>query len=402
MTTAAPTRRRNVPVLAVSQVLGSIAFGLLLTIASTSLSVLTSDDAIAGMGQASIIIGASLITLPVAALSQRYGRRIGLTTAYGLATLGALILAIAYPLGWWPVMIAGLLACGGGTVAGLAIRFAASDEARTATDVPRLIAIVMWASTVGSVLGPNLAGPLTSAVGDDYFGTAYALIAAIFGLAMLLILVGMRSTASAATQRPRGPSLGEQLRIIRAEPRVALGMLVSAFGHAMMVGLMAMAPVTMHHHDAHPGLIGLAMSSHLAAMYVLSPLVGSLVARLGPDRVVAIGMGILLASAVALAASGGSSLPLLFTGLVLLGIGWSCTMIAGSSMVTQEVEPEVRVSIQGATDLSINVLGGVASLLSGILVNAAGYPTLGIVATGLIAAVWMATALWTRGGAAPR
>ena len=395
-----PSMNRNIDVLAGAQLLGSLAFGLVLTVAATSLLVLTQDDGIAGLGQAAIIIGASILTLPIAWLTDRFGRRIGLGSAYICATLGALLLAVSFSAGQWVPMIVGLLLCGGGTVAGLAIRFAATETAKTKADVPRFMALVMWTATIGSVLGPNLAGPLSSWFGDNYFTGAYLVIAGIIALAATVVLVFYRNEpretgpgasakpdAPEATTRKRGPSLATQLRLIRSNKRIAIGIVVSAFGHAVMVGLMAMAPVTMHHYDATAEYIGFAMSLHLGAMYVFSPLVGEFVSRFGADRISLLGLSVLFTSAIALALSGGGSYWWMVIGLILLGLGWSCTMIAGSTMVTQAADPEVKVAIQGATDLSINVLGGLASLGAGLLVNAAGYTVLGVSAGGLIALV---------------
>lgn len=378
----------NVIALVVSQVLGSIAIALTLTVGSTSMAVVSGSDFVAGLGQASIIIGASIITIPVAALSARRGRRWGLGAAYVLGAVGATTLMLGFAAAAWPIMMLGLLLCGGASVAGLAARFAATDSAKSERDVPRLIAWVMWASTVGSIIGPNFAGPLSNLFGDDYFAEAFLLILIADALAATVV-IGFLRPAGVADQAHR-PVLKQQLAMIQQDSRILTGIFVATFGHAAMVALMAMAPVHLHHNETQPGLIGLAISTHMAGMYVFSPLVGQAVTKFGPRAISYLGLGLFAASALTLALAL-HNLLLMVIGLLLLGIAWSCTMIAGSAMVTRAADAATRISIQGVTDLSINVFGGVASLLSGLFVNLTGYPQLAWVWFALVAVAFGVT-----------
>ena len=411
--------RRNVAALAVAQVLGSTGIGLVLTISTITASELSGSDLVAALAQTSIILGSAAFTIPVARVAERWGRRRSLAGTYLLTTIGLAIAAIGIAVALWPVMFVGLFLAGAAMVAGLASRFAAADSARSPAQIPTFIALVMWASTVGSILGPNLIGPLGAVAGVDARVLAFALAAVFFVAGGLTVWLGLRdvarrtadlaepdaartSAAAAAdaanaadaadaapapASRPEGLPLAEQVRLLRASPGAVRGIVLAALSHMIMVGLMGLAPVEMHHGGVEPALVGVAMSSHLAGMYALSPLVGIAVARFGTGRVAVAALVTLAASGLMLAITPRHD-PLAFTiGLFVLGVAWSIGLIAGSTLVTSTVPAHARIPIQGLTDFAIALSGALASVTAGVVVASAGYPVLAWSAIGLVAIV---------------
>ena len=84
------------------------------------------------------------------------GRRIGLSAGYALGVVGALIATAAIVGVPFPLLLFGSLLIGFGNTANHLSRYAAADiypPARRAS----AIGIVVWAATVGSVIGPLLA-----------------------------------------------------------------------------------------------------------------------------------------------------------------------------------------------------------------------------------------------------
>ena len=145
-------------------------------------------------------------------------------------------------------------------------------------------------------------------------------------------------------------------------------------------------------------VVGIVLSLHIAGMYALSPVVGLLTDRLGRRAVILGGVGLLLA-ACALAGTAGHDTVRLAVGLTLLGIGWSCTMVAGSTLLSESVPVEVRPAAQGLSDLSMGLAGAVAGAASGFVVDLFGFPTLNLLAA--IATVPL-LALALRPGHGPR
>jgi MFS family permease len=134
--------------------------------------------------------------------------------------------------------------------------------------------------------------------------------------------------------------------VVAARPPALLGFVSVALAHATMVAVMTMTPVHMHHQGAELRIVGLVLSVHIAGMYALSPLVGQLVDRVGRVPVIALGQGILLV-AVLVAGRSGHSSTVVGIGLFLLGLGWSCAVVAGSTLLSESVPEPTRPGVQG-------------------------------------------------------
>jgi MFS family permease len=152
-----------------------------------------------------------------------------------------------------------------------------------------------------------------------------------------------------------------------------LGTMAVTGGHVVMVSVMVMTPLHMSHGDAAIEVIGLVISLHILGMFGLSPLAGYLTDRLGAVTVILIGVCLqLLACALAGISTAGASVSL-GAGLFVLGLGWSCTMVAGSSLVAGSVEVRQRSAVQGAADVSMGLAAAAAGALAGVVVAGLGY-----------------------------
>lgn len=136
---------------------------------------------------------------------------------------------------------------------------------------------------------------------------------------------------------------------------------------------MVMTPVHMAHVDVTLTVIGLVISIHVLGMYAFSPLVGSLSDRLGRVRVIQIGILTLLLSTIVSGFARADDAYTLGVGLFLLGLGWSCTLIAGSALLSESVEPTFKASSQGASDLVMNLSGAGGGALAGVIIGTLSY-----------------------------
>ena len=98
--------------------------------------------------------------------------------------------------------------------------------------------------------------------------------------------------------------------------------------------VMAMTPLHMHHDGMSLEVVGIVISAHIMGMYALSPVFGWLSDRYGALRVAIGGIGIFAAAiALGLVAAAGAGLAATMAALVLLGLGWSASLIASSAML---------------------------------------------------------------------
>jgi MFS family permease len=150
-----------------------------------------------------------------------------------------------------------------------------------------------------------------------------------------------------------------------------------------MLGVMAMTPVHIKGagHDAARtlGIVGLVLSFHIAGMFAFSPVFGWLTDRLGRRQVIFAGIALLLL-ACAVSGTAGHDPARLAAGLMVLGLGWSATMVAGSTLLSESIPVELRASAQGLSDLIMGLAGALAGAVSGVIVDAWGYPTLTLLA----------------------
>jgi len=386
-------QRRIVSVLVCAQILGGIGVAAGSAVGSLLASDLSSEK-FAGVASAASVVGAALIAIPVSRLMDARGRRPGLILAYAIGVLGALLVVSGATMRLFPLALLGLILAGGGTTATLQSRYAATDLAPKARR-GRALATVVWATTIGSVVGPNLASPMgrfAKSIGIASLAGPYLLTVAVYILAVVLVSVMLRPdpllearalrAADTETIHPATAkrSMRDAIATIVAIPSALLGFAAIALGHAVMVAVMSMTPVHIHHVGGSLEIIGIVISLHIAGMYAASPLVGMAADRYGRKPIIALGAGILLASFVVAGTSTGHQTTQLSIGLAMLGLGWSCTMIAGSTLLTDAVPAEQLPNVQGTSDVLMGFAGASAGLLAGVAVGFGSYAILTTIA----------------------
>jgi MFS family permease len=160
---------------------------------------------------------------------------------------------------------------------------------------------------------------------------------------------------------------------IRSNPTALFAIAAIAVGHLAMVAVMVMTPVHMAHVDVTLTVIGLVISIHVLGMFAFSPIVGSLSDRLGRVRVIQIGLAILILSTVISGFARADDAYTLGVGLFLLGLGWSCTLIAGSALLSESVADIFKASSQGASDLVMNLAGAGGGAIAGVIIGTLNY-----------------------------
>jgi len=381
-------QRRTVATLAASQMFGGIAVAGSVAAGALLAASIADSEAVAGLAQTAGVLGAALFALPLARIALSRGRRAALATGYGLGAVGAGIVITGAVHRNLVLVLVGCMLVGVASAASFQARYAATDLALPNTRAKSL-SYVVWAATIGAVLGPNLlnfSGSVGLSLGLPQLSGPYVISGIALILAVIVLLVSLRPdpfvlsthlrtsqlVASGMPEQTKA-RLRDGIEHLRTRPRAVLGIASIAIGHVVMVMVMVMTPVHMAHVDVTLQLIGLVISVHVAGMYALSPVVGMAVDRFGRIQVVIAGIGFLTASCVISGLAPANSVPILGVGLFLLGLGWSCTLIAGSTLVTDSVEPRERPSVQGLSDLTMNAAGALGGAVAGVVMLIGGY-----------------------------
>ncbi|WP_457962340.1 MFS transporter [Arthrobacter sp. D1-29] len=429
-------QRRTVALLSAAQVLGGIGTGATVSVGSLLAVDLSGSTAWAGAVATIMTLGAALVALPLASLADRRGRRVGQVAGLSAAVGGAFLIVLSVVTGLFVLLLVGAAGIGVGAAASLQARFAAVDLA-DAEHRGRALSSVVWAVTVGAVAGPNLIQPgavVGQALGLPPMAGPFVISGAGLVLATVLLFAGLRpdplllarelaarqangtdtgtpqppGNLQAAAPRPAfGSSLVRGLRAIRQSRAAVLALAAVVGAHAIMVGVMSMTPLHLQELVAGPGashaghtasgdvlvIIGFTISLHIAGMFALSPVMGLLTDKAGRTETIVLGF-ITLMAAVAVAGFGQASTAAVATGLVLLGIGWSASTIAGSTLLAESVGQESRVVVQGVSDMMMGIAGAVGGATSGLILSWTGYLGLNL-AGGVVGAAVLAAALVT-------
>lgn len=385
-------RLRTLAVLVTGQVLGGVSAGATISLGALLAADVTGDEALSGLASTFLTLGAALAAVPLARLAVRAGRRPALASGVLVSASGAAATILAVAVSSAPLLFLAFLLVGVGSAVGLQARFAATDLAGPGSRA-RDLAVVVWATTIGAVLGPNLVGPgavlgdaigLPDRTGPFLFSIASGLLAAV------VYLVGLRPDPLLESRR-RG-AVATPVGAREEKPSAArrrFAMLAVTSSHAVMVAVMAMTPVQLHHHGNADAVVGFTLSLHIAGMYALSPLFGWLADRWGRIPLVLAGQAV-LAAALVVASVGADDTTAVSVGLVLLGLGWSAATIAGSALVTESTALDARPRVQGRTDLLMNLGGAAAGALAGVVLSLIGYGGLALTALLIVAVVVVA------------
>ncbi|MFB7219122.1 MFS transporter [Streptomyces sp. NPDC002596] len=375
-------RRRTSAVLIASQILGGLGVPIGIALAPVLATQVSGSEALSGLAPTASVTGTALLSLPLAALMTSRGRRPGLVLAYLIGALGAGLVVVAAVVGSFPLLLLGMAGFGAGSSANLQARFAAADLAEPDRR-GRAISTVIWATTIGSVLGPNIAAPagrvfrstsIPETAGPFLWAAGIFLLAAVV-VAVLLRpdpLLTARALAPQDSRSAGGRSLRAGIAAVRASPMARLALVTVAGSHTAMVSIMVMTPVDLGHHGADLQLIGLVISGHIAGMYAFSPVMGWLSDRFGRLAVIGLAVG-LLSCAALLAGTAGPSHGQTAAGLFVLGLGWSAGLVAGSALLTDSVPQPARAAVQGLSDLTMNTAAGIGGAVAGVVVSQAGY-----------------------------
>jgi len=374
-------QEKTVKVLATTQVLNGV--GVAGTVAAGSLLVasITNSETLAGLAQTSSVLGAAALALPLARLTSRGGRRLALSVGLIAGVIGSLLAILGGSRENIYLMLTGTFLVGAASAAGYQARFAAIDLATNEKRAKQL-SFVVWGSTIGAVSGPNLmepSGNLAESLGLPRLTGPYLISAVTLALAVLVIQLFLRPDPYLTAAKDSGAATLPRvktkvaLKHIRSNAIASFAIASIAIGHIAMVAVMVMTPVHMAHVDVTLTIIGLVISVHVLGMYAFSPLVGALTDRLGGLRVIQIGVAILLSSALISGFARADDAITLGIGLFLLGLGWSCTLIAGSALLTESVLPEFKSALQGASDLVMNLSGASGGAIAGVVIATLSY-----------------------------
>lgn len=396
--------KRVLIVVSLSQIFGGAGLAAGITVGALLAQQMLGTDSLAGLPSALFTLGSAGAAFIVGRLSQRYGRRIGLTTGFITGGLGAIGVVIAALINSVFLLFAALLVYGAGTATNLQARYAGTDLANNKQRATA-ISTTMVMTTFGAVAGPNLVdvmGKFALSIGIPSLAGPFLLSAIAFILAGLVLFIMLRpdplllATSIEAHQHQivSGKAL-HQASPSMNKKGIMVGAVVMILTQIVMVAIMTMTPIHMQHHGHSLSAVGIVIGFHVGAMYLPSLVTGILVDKIGRTAM-SIAAGVILLFAGLLAAYAPSdSMFMLIVALSLLGIGWNFGLISGTAQIVDATEPSTRAKIQGTIDVFIALAGASGGALSGMIVANSSYATLSLTG-GLLSLLLIPVIIWYR------
>jgi MFS family permease len=311
------------------------------------------------------VVGLAAGTLPTGAISRTYGRRVAFIIGTGCGVLTGLLGAFAILHASFPLFCCATFLGGLYGAVSQSYRFAAADGASAAYR-PKAVSWVMAGGVFAGVLGPQLV-QWTMSVWPPYLFAFSFVVQAIVALVAMAVLIGIDAPRPAPSDLHGGRPLFDIVR----QPRFIAAALCGVIAYPIMNLVMTSAPLAMK-------MCGLTLSDsnfgiqwHIVAMYGPSFFTGSLIARFGAQRIVAIGL-VLEAAAAAIGLSGITAMHFWAT-LVVLGIGWNFGFVGASALVLETHRPQERNKVQAFNDFLVFGMMAIGSFSSGQLLASYGW-----------------------------
>ena len=366
--------------------LTSIAYIAIFTVASIAAPEMTGSAGSSGWPSAIAVAGTALAASLLSSVMARRGRRAGIVLGLSVAVGGGALLIVAVTAASLLLLLVASALVGFGNAAMNLSRYAAPDlfpvERRAGA-----LGFVVWGSTIGAVLGPNLvapAGAIAPNLGLLPLAGGFAMAFGFLAAALAIAALGPRAPIQPHLDEPtraageRGSSqrrlLGELVR--KPEGRTALIALVTS--QLVMTLVMTMTPFHLHAEGHGMETVGLVISAHTLGMFAFSPLSGRLTDRFGANAMILSGFSVLAAAGVLAALIPDSGVGLAIP-MFLLGVGWNLGFVAGSSLLASEAPLGDRARLQGASDAAVWATAAVASFGSGYVVAAASFGLLAVI-----------------------
>jgi len=370
-------QKRTVKVLSLGQALGGFGLGATLSVGALLAVELSGTTAWSGAAATLSTLGSAAVAIPLANLAFKRGRRVSLAFGAFLAILGAAMMILATYTQSFPVEIVALLFLGAGSAVSLQARFAAADIP-TGKPKGRDLSLVVWATTLGAVIGPNLIAPgetLGLWLGMPHLAGPFLFTIAAQLSSTLVFWFGLRPDPLIVARdiagldpKQKNASLKDALEVVREFPLAGYAVLTIALSHMVMVSVMSMTPAHLNAEGHSLADVGFTISLHVAGMYSLAPVFGWLTDKFGAIRIVITGQFISLTS---LAVSGfwQSEFYAVVLGLFLLGVGWSASTVAASALLSETLATGQRSKVQGFSDSLMNLSGAFGGAISGIILT---------------------------------
>ncbi|MBP0623371.1 MFS transporter [Cupriavidus consociatus] len=329
-------------------------------------NMLASRPALATLPISVFVVGMALATLPVGALTRRYGRRVTVLFGNLCGVIVGLLAALALVIQSFALFCFAMLFGGAYAAVVLTFRFAAA-ECVSPKERPRALSTVMAGGVFAGVLGPQLVTGTMNAWPAHTYVVTYLASAGVAALSAIVLMGVKFEHQPKPSRRNVGRPIGEVIR----QPRFMVAMLCGVVSYMMMNFMMTSAPLAMELCGLPRVASNYGIEMHVVAMYAPSFFTGRLISRFGAPNVTLAGLALI--GLAAITGMSGMTVNHFWVALVLLGLGWNFGFLGASALVLSSHSPEEGPRVQSVNDFVVFGAMVIGSFLSGGLLTTLGW-----------------------------
>jgi len=372
---------RNIGLLAVTQATGGSSQAIIMAVGALTAANLAPDNSLATLPTTAMIIGLALMAGPAAKIIYMIGRRNGFLIGAALSFVAGLCAAAAVAFSSFILFALALSIVGMGGAFTQQYRFAIADSVPDDMKA-RAISLVLLGGVAAGFLGPRLSYLAKDWLGGVEFAGSFLIISVLSVIAFVML----SQTRLAPIVKPKeGDDKGRSAMELIKLPEINIPIVTGMVSYALMTFVMVAAPLAMVHvcgHSAEEATT--AIQWHIVSMFAPSLFTGNIINRIGAHATVAIGLVLILGSA--LINLNGITTMHFDVALILLGVGWNFGFIGSTTMLSKAYRPEEASTAQGLNEPLVFGSMAVASISSGILLNTLGWQSINVLVLPIITA----------------
>ena len=360
---------KNLIVLSLCQIFSFTAAPITVFLSGIIGSIMISNKALATLPVALMIIGTAIGSIFASYIMSIVGRKLGFMFGTIITSVSALIASYSINENIFFIYCLSNFFIGIGHSFVAQYRFAAAESVKKEF-APTAISLVLFASMIGALIGPNVATFSKNLIPSSIYSGSYLLLSALTFIPFFLFLFYSNEKVISASKSKY--YTGRTYLELFLQPRFIQAVVGSGLAYCVMSFLMTATPISMHiHNQISLGKTGIVIMFHILAMFLPSLITGTLIKKFGNNIIMHCGVIVLLISIFFNFID--QSFFNYFLGLILLGLGWNFLFISSTSLLLTSYNSNEKFRAQGLNDFFVFSTQAVGALSAGFLLSLFGW-----------------------------
>ena len=307
------------------------------------------------------IVGTAVFSFFAAKIMSKIGRKKGFILSSTYSSLAALLGAYSIYSENFILFCISCFVIGTGIAFTHQYRFAAAETVEK-NDSSRAISILLLATILSALIGPNVANFTKNIISEHLYTGSYISLAVLLIIPVFL-LAFYRTDNNPKTIKNTNSNQRSYLELLQ-NPIILQAIVTAAFAYSMMSFIMTATPISMYKmHGFSLGSTSIVIQLHIIGMFLPSLITGSLIKKYGHSVIIYSGSLIYLIC-ISLSFFDQTFINYLIA-LILLGIGWNFLFIGGTSLLVLCYKDNEKFKVQGFNDVIVFSIQSIASLIAG-------------------------------------